>query len=159
LWWNWWTDVTLSVESGVVDVDWLTLASWGPYFIPFPLGWVRANWSRSWSCGRRLASVCVEVQANEWRTAVYKNCLRSTRGVCWPRSMLVCMVVGGSHISNKFSKRVNIRFCSKWTIIVYVGACVMFIMYVPIVQSRQYVECQIGGWMILDLGQHCHRFN
>jgi hypothetical protein len=51
-------------------------------FILFPLGYVRASWRRSGSCARWLASACVEVQATEWQTAVYKNCLHLLRGVC-----------------------------------------------------------------------------
>jgi hypothetical protein len=78
-------------RTGTDELIWWTddCAAGGPYFIPFPLGWVRANWRRSWSCGHWLASTCVEVQATEWQTAVYKNCLCSLRSVCWPRSMLV----------------------------------------------------------------------
>jgi hypothetical protein len=51
-------------------------------FIPLPLGYVRASWRRSGSCARWLATACVRDQATEWRTAVYKNCLRSLRVVC-----------------------------------------------------------------------------
>jgi hypothetical protein len=90
------------VESGAVSADWLSLlvvvlvltalACWGPHFIQLPLVWVRASWRRSWSCGRWLASACI----GRPRAAVYKNCLRPLRGVCWPRSLLVWMTVGGS---------------------------------------------------------------
>jgi hypothetical protein len=74
-------------SAGRTGTDELTAK--GPYFIPFPLGSVRARCRRSGSCVRWLASACVGVQATEWRTAVYKNCLRSLRGVCWPRSLFV----------------------------------------------------------------------
>jgi hypothetical protein len=75
------------VESGVVDVDWLTLACWGPYFIPFPLRWVRANWRRGWSCGRWLASACVEVQQSSdelqcIKTACARHAASVDQGVC-----------------------------------------------------------------------------
>jgi hypothetical protein len=75
------------VESGVVDVDWLTLACRGPYFIPFPLCWVRANWRRSWSCGRWLATACVEVQQSSGelqciKTACARHAASVDQGVC-----------------------------------------------------------------------------
>jgi hypothetical protein len=76
--WNCWTDYRTAE---------------GPYFIPLPLGYVRASWRRSGSCACWLASACIGVQATEWRTAVYKNCLGSLRGVCWPRSMPVRLTV------------------------------------------------------------------
>jgi hypothetical protein len=81
------TDVTLSRWERSRGC-WLTdLACWGPYFIPFPLGWVRANWGRSWSCGRWLASACVEVRQPSGelqciKTACAHYAVSVDQGVC-----------------------------------------------------------------------------
>jgi hypothetical protein len=80
--------LSLRAEPWVLT-DWLKLLAGGPHFIPLLLGWVRANWRRSWSSGQWLASACI----GRPQAAVYKNCLRPLRGVCWLRSLLVCLTV------------------------------------------------------------------
>jgi hypothetical protein len=74
------------VESGAMSAASLLEVR---IFIPLLLGCVRTSWRRSWSCGRWLASTCI----GRPRAAVYKNCLRPLHGVCWLRSLLVCLTV------------------------------------------------------------------
>jgi hypothetical protein len=73
-------------------------------FIPLPLGWVRASWRRSWSCGRWLGSACVGVQATGRELQCINTACAHYAVSVWPkefpclldcdwRSLAVCMTV------------------------------------------------------------------
>jgi hypothetical protein len=122
----WWTLAESGAADGTADTDHTDATDASVLeariFIPLPLGWVRASWRRSWSCGCWLASACVGVRTARPQAAVYKYCLCLLHVVCliWPkefaclldcdrrslavcmtvsegRSLVVCLTVGGSH--------------------------------------------------------------